>query len=347
MFTKFLRTAVAGSFLLSAGANAALIAPEWSKLDQFDEYGEAPTPLTNTTKALGNCDAVKLNKITYKGENSNLLVDQLNNPKIFNSTKCIKHGGNNDPFTSDPNLGWEFDGLLNGDTHQGDSYFTGLEFITSAELQALKNPLLKVDPGWIDLARGQNAGAPTYNFIDPDGPNNTINIGDFIDFKMTCTNGTVGECKGGSWELITKDGIIDIVKKYLGNNVFDHLAIILKAGNENSGGGNPNDDKGEGKGKDKDNNSEATEVDTSGGWVVYDFNFNAIFMALQNPNLVLTKNFNLYGTWDTSDLGNKSLSHYGVAARDPADQRNVSAPAALSLFGLGLVLLGFRMKLRR
>jgi len=311
MFTKLLKTVVTGSLLCSSVVMAGPVFepvrsdPLWSRLDGFAEYGDS---LVGKGTA-GNCGAVQLTGITYGNDATNLLGSS------YNATKCMKFAGNEDNINADVNRGWFEDGLLNGDASNGSKakyFFDGLEFIRSSELQNLQDPLKYEDPGWIDLAWGQNAKTDDYGFIG-----GVIDIDDYIDFTMTCLAGTPQNCTAGTWLLTTDPSVIGV----LGSNVFDHLAIILKAANENAG---------------------------DGGWVVYDFNFNAIFANEGSADLSLSKNYNLSGSWDMTDLGGHALSHFSVAARDPADPpRDIPAPAPFTLFVLGLTLLAGRLSYRR
>jgi len=312
MFTKFLTSLVSGTLLLSSAvvagpipAEPERINPTWSRVDGFGEYGDSSVGAGTA----GNCGAVQLTGITYGNDATNLLGSDS-----YNATKCMKFAGNDDNINATVNRGWFEDGLLNGDASNGKNaeyFFDGLEFIRTTELQNLKDPSQFVDPGWIDLAWGQNTTTDDYGTIG-----GQIDIEDYITFSMACDAVGSQSCTAGTWSLITDASVIGV----LGSNVFDHLAIILKAGNQNS----------------------------DGGWVVYDFNFNAIFADLANPNLSLAKNYNLSGSWNTSDMDWHGLSHFSVSARDPADPpRDIPTPAALTLFALGLALLGARLSHRR
>lgn len=100
-------------------------------------------------------------------------------------------------------------------------------------------------------------------------------------------------------------------------SLFDHLALILKAGN---------------------------------GYVVYDFDFNELQDDL-GPDFNYTTPYILSGNWSTGDLENKGLSHMSVWARDPLgdptggdDPEPIPAAGTLLLLGLGLTLLGARAR---
>jgi len=97
---------------------------------------------------------------------------------------------------------------------------------------------------------------------------------------------------------------------------FDHLAFVIKAGNQNAAGG--------------------------GGWAVYDFNFNLL------AGFDLSQPYRLSGDWNTDDFGGHAISHISIWARDPITGGEVPVPGTLLLVGMGLLALyGCRFKAQR
>lgn len=295
--------------------SATIATPSWTYWDTTSlvgqpEYGNAATQ--------GNCSAVRLGAVTVGTSTTNLLQQSGG----YDATKCMGFDGNEGPYQYDTNIGQYQDGLLNGEAHQGVSFFNGLEFIAPSELQILgpNGDLSRNDPGWIQLVNFNNdLSDPSYKTAGSGA--NQIDISELLNFSMTCLSGTIDSCTAGTWQLNTFDNIILDVKELLGESTFDHLAIVLKASN---------------------------------AIAVYDFNFNAIFANefVQHNNVFsLNQNYNLSGTWDTTGLGVKkdgsakhAISHMSVAARDPQDREVVSAPATIALFGMGLLMLSLRRR---
>ncbi len=272
------------------------------------------SPTFNTT----NCSAVTLTSIaTLNSPGTNLLSQS------YNSSQCIGFIGdppvtyNDDPMNHpNPNIGYLGDGLLNGELDKDDNqFFTGSEFIGPGDYQDLKTEGDFVDPGWIHLSHF-DAGTKqwTYSTAGTGLANGPINIADLLTFSIDCTNGNLGECKAGTWKLTTKTDIIQQVVALLGPATFDHLAFSIKAGPS---------------------------------FVVYDFNFKAIFGAENNPLLNFSTPYILSGGFNTSDMGNKGVSHFNVYARDPQDLNRIPAPATMLMLGLGLVFLSTKARLAK
>ncbi|MEE2000381.1 hypothetical protein QWY20_02860 [Alkalimonas sp. MEB108] len=227
---------------------------------------------------------------------------------------------------ADPNRGWLGDGLLNGgiyswggqgpnaqtkrliDPEQFLKDATGLDDI-SGLLMGLKDKDDPVDPGWITLGKQDIGSAFSYESIKGSNP---LDLADVLDIRFDCT----GDCKTGTWSLVTTPDIISLVQGALGDNrsTFDMLAFTFKAGTE---------------------------------WAVFNFNFAAIFQNeifnLGNTGLDAPFNtpFAFAGTWDTSVFGS-GLSHVGVAARDPIQTTTttpVPTPASIAIMGIGLLAL--------
>lgn len=111
--------------------------------------------------------------------------------------------------------------------------------------------------------------------------------------------------------MSTEADIVDQAQEVLGDrNAFDHLALILKAGN---------------------------------GYVVYDFDFNILAPQFLGAEFNYETPYTFSGSWSTADLGNKGLSHLSVWARDPipepGESNEAPAPASLALLGIGLSAL--------
>jgi hypothetical protein len=245
----------------------------------------------------------------------------------YNASKCAGvYGGNDDGGLSDPNpnIGQFEDGLLNGQDE-----FTGLEFITAGDLQALDPDGIKNDPGWIHLAHfdaddaNDADGGIDYSETGPapgGDPNLILDIGDLLTLELSCTNGNLSDCDSMNWVLTTKLGIIDQVQSLLGPSTFDHLAFSIKAGNANS---NP-----------------------AGGFAVYDFNFNDIFAIENNPLLNFNTPYKLGGTLNTANLGGHGVSHLNVWARDPIDSTTVPEPSTLVLLGISFIVINLKRLIR-
>ena len=251
----------------------------------------------------------------------------------YDATACVGvYSGNDDAgglSSPSPNIGQAGDGLLNG-----EDIFNGQEFVDPSDFQALDPDGVKNDPGWIHLAHfdaeNNAAGNVSYSMAGPSPLNDpllTLDISDLLTLSLSCAvaGDNLTECSSIDWLLTTKLDIIDNVQALLGPATFDHLAFSVKAGSGNgNGNGNGND---------------------TGGFAVYDFNFKTIFAAENNPALNFLTPYQLGGTLNTGDLGNKGISHLNVWARDPINEAtSVPEPTSLGIFALALLIGGYLRK---
>ncbi|MDP4536594.1 hypothetical protein Q3O60_10375 [Alkalimonas collagenimarina] len=280
--------------------------------------GKAEAGLVTPTFNNENCSAVTLTSVSNLGAPGTNLLSQS-----YNANQCIGFIGPNPSHNDDPfnninnpttNIGYLGDGLLNGGVHNGNQYFIGTEFIDQSDLQDLQTSGNFIDPGWIHLGHfnGDNSNW-TYSslgtgLVKDDEPVTPLNIADLLELSLDCTSGNANDCKAGTWTISTKLDIIEQVQALLGPATFDHLAFSIKAGPS---------------------------------FVVYDFNFKNIFANENDPLLNFNTPYILSGTFNTSDLGNKGVSHLNIMARDPIDTTTVDvpAPATLAILGLGLLVL--------
>lgn len=284
-----------------------------------------------------NCGAVQLTSVATSEFGANLLTKASS----YNATQCKGYAGANDSgqYGYDYNIGQYADGLLNGEsTNQNGQLFTGYEFLSG--VVGNKAGWVDVDkdgdldPGWIGLAKQDGSNAVSYNtvagnstqaFVLDNPATSIVETYQLFKFELTGANSSTG-----TWKLTTYAAAIQAVKSILGENYFDHLAIVLKSGNIDAG-------------PDKTKGKPADQGGSNSSFMVYDFNFNDIFGA-SKENLSLAQNYTLAGTWNTSDFGNKALSHISIAAHDPhlTPTTDVPAPSTLALFGLSLLGLGVR-----
>jgi len=282
-----------------------------------------------------NCGAVKLTSVATSEFGTNL----LNKASSYNASKCIGYTGANDSGQYDyvTNIGQYTDGLLNGETVKGIQLFNGYEFLSGVVgdkagwIDIDKDGDL--DPGWISLAKQDGTNAVEYNTVAGkstqafDNPATSfVETYQLFKFELTGANSSTG-----TWKLTTYAAAIQAVKSILGENYFDHLAIVLKSGNIEAG-------------QDKTTGKPENTGGSKSSFMVYDFNFNDIF-GKDKENLSLSKNYTLAGSWNMSDFGDKALSHISIAAHDPhlpTTTTDVPAPSTLALFGLSLLGLGVR-----
>ena len=120
------------------------------------------------------------------------------------------------------------------------------------------------------------------------------------------------DCTEGTWSIMPDWDIVNLLDELFGEGVFDHLALVFKAGNE---------------------------------FAVFDFNFQGGPLNLEVP-------YNLGGTFDVSDVFEnsqgmpKGISHISVWARDPAGFTTTEMPEPKStmLMLLAVALLVLRVK---
>lgn len=245
------------------------------------------------------------------------------NPGI-QSTSCYGvNTGNNVAAESDLqdqygnfNIGADEAGLLNGGSPGGTTYFDpyylpGLDNLShnwntaiygSNVSTATQSTLTQVnadgtpDPGWVYI--GKNGSEST---IQKNG--NSLNLTNVLDFTFTGLGGT-----SGTWGLNLDANIVQEVQSILGASVFDHLAFLVKAGNN---------------------------------YAIYDFDFTVIA-----PNLNLSVPNSFTGTWSTTDFRNQNnnmqgISDFSVWARDPfSEESQIPEPGSLALTGIALFGLG-------
>jgi len=264
------------------------------------------------------------------------------------STVCIGPVGeyNDERYSNpDPNLGQLGDGLLNGQlSKSGEMLFDPETLAPSVEWTDENTP------GWIHLAHIDGGLGTSYSAIGEEGLvlgplQEDFSLEDgilgLLDITFECDT-TGSECTSGTWTIATDPAIVAIAQGTFGFGVFDHLALVLKAGSGASGSGKTSKAGGSPKaGKGPAADDEAR----TGGWVLYDIDFGDLFAegALGQDFDFLTA-YTLSGTWNTADLGGKALSHANIWARDPAAPNEIPNPGTLMLFGAGIAAIGWRRR---
>ncbi|WP_136680005.1 hypothetical protein [Neptunomonas sp. XY-337] len=264
----------------------------------------------------GGCttDSVSITGISETSSGTPIYSGSLNATSCAGLFQGINDGPANNP---DPNIGELEDGFLNGEpVKTGPRTEDGLDpltFIDSTELQALSGDGIFDDPGWIHLAEIDADSGTRYSFLD------TLDLASVLDVSLVCNSGPPNDCKGGTWNLAVDPAAIAAVQAILGPNSFDHLAFVFKS---------------------------STAVS------IYDFDFIDLAPAIGGGFNFATA-YTFTGNWNMDDFQNpnnnnaQGYSHISFWARDPADGTEIPTPGTLVLFGLGLLLLLFRLRLGR
>ena len=245
----------------------------------------------------------------------------------INASGCI-HAGNRNPSPVRTGFGGDNRGLKNeGDLNTWGKYGEYGAFVTEDDLQALRDPDVAEDPGWIFVGKKDVNGSTDWGTIR--NGDNTFSFESFFDDFSDLLQITPGDgCDGGhcgTWTYTPPKDYPDDLLSVIGfDRIFDQLAVVFKSGPES---------------------------------MIYNFKVSDLFD--QTPE----ENYSYSGVWDTSGSMFNSrgrnnspygLSNYTLFLRDPVAQpfsddpqpNPVPTPATLILFAFGLIGLGAFQKRR-
>lgn len=270
---------------------------------------------------------VGITKISTQGDSPTVIFQAPTNGPAITASDCIAAGDRNpspsqNGFNGD-NRGFRGEGDLNTWADDGGLYGEYGAFVTEDDLQALKDPNVAEDPGWIFVGKQDIGGGTEWGTITNGGDEFSFESFFDDDFsKLLSVN--VGEgCDDGefcgTWSYTPPENYPEDLKNVLGQDkIFDQIAIVLKSGPEST---------------------------------IYNFKISDLFSEIPENNYAYE------GFWDTSasmfnDKGNQSpygLSNFQFYLRDPtveSAETPVPTPASLILMATGLIGLGVFQKRR-
>ncbi len=257
------------------------------------------------------------------GANETSFINENNTTRY--AAGCLGgYSGNDMPLPS-LNLGYRGDGLFNGapqSVGNSDPVLTSglnewwVDGAFKPELQALENPDLAVDPGWIYLGKfEQNKETSNWEkeFAKLGG---VVDFGELLDFGISCD--TNCESASGNWYLTPFFDVPELVAPLLGDNFFTQFALVFKAGTD---------------------------------FITYNFTLESMEIDSATVGTGL-RPYVFEGGFNFADVlinnGGKSagLSHFSIYALDPtgSSTTTVSEPSALFILGLLLVMLSVRRR---
>ncbi|PKG83532.1 hypothetical protein CXF85_11045 [Colwellia sp. 75C3] len=270
----------------------------------------------------------------FNGELQNAKISPSNTDILLNPDNMLF-----DPLYLDgiPNVSDNIDDL--GDGFNDDLVFIGPDDIQDIGGDGIFDKDGEViestgqdDPGWVFLGRTNDAGndfdyADTgIGLFDENDNSLQLNIGELItiDFGCDVNNDTTTDVNiinndgCNQWSLSPIASIAEDLDPLFGDGFFDHLAFVIKAGDE---------------------------------FIIYDFNFNIIKAEIEGItglDVDLEVPYNLAGTFNW--LGTHAISHISVYAHDPILEDGptvISEPRASLLLLFGVILILLRLKSTR
>ncbi len=266
------------------------------------------------------------------GANETSFINENNTTRY--AAGCLGGYSGNDMPLPTLNLGYRGDGLFNGalqSVGNSDPVLTSglnewwVDGAFKPELQALEDPNLVVDPGWIYLGKFEQDKETSNWEKDFAKLGGVIDLAELLDFGISCdTDGTGSisntncENASGTWYLTPFFDVPELVAPLLGDNFFTQFALVFKAGTD---------------------------------FITYNFTLESmeIDSATVGTGLrpyVFEGGFNFADVLKNKGGNSAGLSHFSIYALDPTgSSTTVSEPSALFILGLILVMLSVRRRL--